>query len=338
MLALESDAMSHASNSLQLFRGWKAWHIAWGRESRQGNVFMVEDIFAEFARLDGQFGCMLDGVTKSNGEASLAMQDLTSFTSVDQAYAAFALTLCDPTVEADASNKTTVLPNTRYHVATVESRIVLQTAFQRWEARFQDFGWSPYCVQGDPEVLAGLQAWTIVGRLVLGIDTIESQVAWDQYNSCFRRVLDLLGPIIEESGHKHQSCGDMLPAAAIISIANPFSGPITFTAMQCRHRTLRRRALALLSMCPQQNGLWNTKKLIAVATAKMLFEEGAITNTLCLASRALCGCIEDGFICNNHRVSEYHLVDEHTGSGTLILKTVRDVTLQQSGYAITVRW
>lgn len=96
---------------------------------------------------------------------------------------------------------------------------------------------------------------------------------YDQELATFQKILDKLEISLEYQMRdmaNQEAGGACIPVFALNLNA---VGTLVYTANMCRHAMTRRRAVALLSRCPQQEGPWNTGLATKLCRALIDFEE-----------------------------------------------------------------
>ncbi|KAJ5825953.1 hypothetical protein N7474_003091 [Penicillium riverlandense] len=93
----------------------------------------------------------------------------------------------------------------------------------------------------------------------------ESELAYDRYNVDFDQLVGLAEAILRNS--RRETFGSAL------SLDTGVLPCLFYTSLKCRDTAIRRRALHVLELAPEREGLWHRDSIIAAATWKMSIEE-----------------------------------------------------------------
>jgi hypothetical protein len=152
-------------------------------------------------------------------------------------------------------------------------QVKLQTALEDWRTRLHELmeRFRQERRAADEDAAALLIVQYLVVHTWLMVCTTAEETAIDAYTHEFEELVTLAEQVTASRAK------DTKPQP--LSFDMQVIGPLYYTAVKCRSHHLRHRALALLTLAPRREGLWNAHH--AYVTAKRIIEieeEGATQN------------------------------------------------------------
>jgi len=101
--------------------------------------------------------------------------------------------------------------------------------------------------------------------MTLGLKTLlGSEMSYDEHVSDFEWILKLCETLI---------CNDRHERSLPLSFDTGVIPPLTFLVLKCRLRAFRQRAIHLLRLAPQQEGMWVRDRILKICMWKVALEE-----------------------------------------------------------------
>ncbi|RDW62356.1 hypothetical protein BP6252_11789 [Coleophoma cylindrospora] len=145
--------------------------------------------------------------------------------------------------------------------------------FEQWSSKFESFvskrqkSMTVQETQGADDMRILQQ----VALLWLETSLSTAQEEFDKHMDKFENIIQMCEVL---SAQQIQDASKRATRSRYFSFEMGLLPPIFFVAMKCRHRVLRRRALALLQVAsPRREGMWNAGLLAAVAEKTVALEE-----------------------------------------------------------------
>ncbi|KAJ5656108.1 hypothetical protein N7507_008058 [Penicillium longicatenatum] len=152
----------------------------------------------------------------------------------------------------------------QFDVDSLIEQVKLQTRLDAWHDRLAEL-LERMKAAGNPAKQDALNLLLVHYKVIyiwIRVCTTAGEMATDSYFSDFEELVQYAEQII------NPSVGTTKPQTLSFDIQ--ILGPLYYTALKCRHPTIRRRALEMLQFAPRREGLWNAHH--AYITAKRVIE------------------------------------------------------------------
>lgn len=188
------------------------------------------------------------------------MVDATPFASISEARASI-MHLCSRSFRISRQMEEQQSPLQSPDALSEQNQ--LMTQFQLWSTKVDKITINN---EADEKAIELLKAYHINSHIALLTSTTQYQTSFDQYNSMFRSVIDILDRVVDSL---LSPSGEPVPFSVNLAII-----PCLFFAVtKCRHPQMRRRALSILRRAPQREGLWDARQAALVAEHVIKLEE-----------------------------------------------------------------
>ncbi|KAK5713907.1 hypothetical protein LTR17_017334 [Elasticomyces elasticus] len=149
-----------------------------------------------------------------------------------------------------------------------ETRLIvegLRTNLEEWDSRFVALTGSALARRGQTLAEATLKLQRLNLEVFIAGVLSSDEMVYDMYAATFEGMLSLADQIL---GTGRDTSLAMLPLdPGVIA-------PLAVVALKCRDTVLRRRAMSLLALAPEQECMWRRDSVIAFANWKLSKEEG----------------------------------------------------------------
>ncbi|KAK2613030.1 hypothetical protein QQS21_000959 [Conoideocrella luteorostrata] len=336
LLGDTKELMMHARHGLQLFYQWRLWD-----DGKDGPGCQIDSLLTKHSvsllmnRMEGQF--VGNGQPRPWHRTSpVRLGSNAPFRNIEDAFLELQPLMSGLTEM--------VRPGAAYQGAAEctrpipYARLPYYQAIERWKTKCQDLKNRLRLEdEGGRASDLSLKLWLVRIKVMCQQDLASSGLAWDGLYGAFEEIVCYAGRMVAERAAKTKAKTGQTVAGG--SLYGPsLRDALHFVAEQCRDPLLRRRALSLMATMPRRVGLWDTKLLVAMTTARIEVEEGgaALHGTPAAEN---CTCVRGRYVCLWHRI-ETAAIAEFLPDGTarLSLMTVGHVVTQQPGHSMIITW
>lgn len=310
LTGFQNQALMHISNGMKLIQEW-------GLEESSllsgGTSVTVNMLVLTLTQLDSQgqyirYGLRLGEAEQVTEPLMVPSYPLEPFPTCLQAYVELER-LINPLSRLDA-NKDYISPE--HDLAIAQQKKIYFQIFIAWETRFEGY-LATKSESIDENLITLLRLRRYFAHTLLD-DPGKGELGYDQYVHQYMMIVALARRILEARSavivHRDgASTINGAPEQINFSLSIIIAEPLLFTAMRCRQRTIRHRALQLLKKHPRREGIVNSILATRLLEAYIDFEEkscpmrGYYSHGDGSSSINSTTCSIGPWICQNHRLS-----------------------------------
>lgn len=266
----------HLESCLMVLQPMLPSQSSWLTITTNNKTQIDNDIIQTFARLDIEASCTLGKRSPSLCIATIPLEIPTHFTSINQArHLLYGLTsqlhsFMRSTADAYATNLTAIpLP-------TIAEAKFLQTSLKEWASSFSAFLSHPTTKltlqdQQGANILSVQQKVTYMKAATC---LYADEMIFDQFDQEFEEILCLAKYLIYLSNNadgvykKNEG-----KRKVVLTFDMGIIEALFWTAIKCRCRSIRHRAIGILKEVTWQEGVWNAEMMAAMAETFVMMEE-----------------------------------------------------------------
>jgi hypothetical protein len=262
-------AQLHLENCLLVLEPLLPSQSSWVSENTENKMQIDNDIIQAFARLDIEASCTLGARSPSLCISETPLDIPASFPSITQArHLLYGLTSQLHTFMRNIADAYRWNLNP-IPIFTIAEANILQVHLKEWQTSFSTFLGNPTTKLTRQEQQAAnvLSIQQKVTYMKAATCLYAEEMVFDQFDKEFEEILCLAGYLV------YLAEADERKKRVVLTFDMGIIEALFWTAIKCRRRSIRHRAIEVLRKVTWQEGVWNAEMMAAVAERFVEIEE-----------------------------------------------------------------